>query len=237
MGKTSLMLNWASGAWRTGARVAFFSLEMDTDELMDRIAAAKTGISSRKFGSGTLDENERRRYNAAIDELAKWRGYFDDASAETLPGLDAKCRRLMNANGLDLVFVDYLQLVSSGQRANNRVEEVSQITVGLKRLARSLRIPIVVGAQLSREVKNRSNKRPELTDLRESGSIEQDSDIVIMLHRDSYYNADAPPGGETELLIRKYRNGPTGIVKLIFEAETTRFVEVAERLRTWWDGM
>jgi replicative DNA helicase len=173
---------------------------------------------------GRIAEQEWPNLNQAISNLAQLPIFIDDSASATLMEIRSKSRRLQAEQGsLGLVLIDYLQLMDSGTNSDNRVLELSRMTRGLKTLARELQVPVIVLSQLSRGVEHRTNKRPMLSDLRESGSIEQDADVVIMLYRDEYYNPDTPERGVSEVIIAKHRNGPTGVAKMLFDSSFTQF--------------
>ncbi|HOP65610.1 MAG TPA: replicative DNA helicase [Bacilli bacterium] len=228
MGKTALGLNLATNvALNNDKAVAIFSLEMGAEQLVTRMIGAVGGIDMNKLRTGRLEHNDWKRVNEAISELADAKLYIEDASGMTVSEIRAKCRRLANSeDGLSLVIIDYLQLIAGSARyAGQRQQEVSEISRALKTLAMELHIPIIALAQLSRSPELRENKRPNLSDLRESGSIEQDADIVAFLYRDDYYNKtqETSPNSVTELIIGKHRNGATGTIKLLFERNMSNF--------------
>ncbi|MBC7504007.1 replicative DNA helicase [Candidatus Gracilibacteria bacterium] len=231
MGKTAMALNFAQNVAKKGRNVAIFSLEMSKEQLTDRLIAAAMAVDSWKLQKGKLSEDEFSRMGDALETLSRSKIYLDDSPAgEGLLSIKSKARRLKMESGLDLIIIDYLQLMSSGN-SMNRVQEVSDISRGLKSLARELDVPIVALSQLSRAVEARPDKRPVMSDLRESGSIEQDADIVAMLYRDDYYNEFSEVPGITNVMIRKNRNGPTGQVDLKFEKSQQKFYEL-ERSKT-----
>jgi replicative DNA helicase len=226
MGKTSFMLNLAAAAMDAGHRAAFFSLEMGADEVVDRLMANVTRLSPGRFRSGKMDENEQRLYlDAAEAKAGAWFGYIDDTSAASLPALRAKCQRLAHGDGLDIAFVDYVQLVRSGSRSSNDVEELTKVTQGLKAIARELGIVVVTASQFRKD--DGGARCPTLDDLRGSGSISHDSDAVLIFHRDRSPNA--AKSALTEVHVAKFRNGPTGVVKLWFEAPIASFLNPEER--------
>ncbi len=228
MGKTALGLNIATNVALTSNKsVAVFSLEMGAEQLVIRMLASVGGIEINKLRTGRLEHDDWKRLNEAISELADAKLYIEDASGMTVSEIRAKCRRLANSSdGLSLVVIDYLQLIAGSARyAGQRQQEVSEISRALKTLAMELHIPIVALAQLSRSPELRENKRPNLSDLRESGSIEQDADIVAFLYRDDYYNktSEMSNNSVTELIIGKHRNGATGTINLLFEKNMSNF--------------
>ncbi len=229
MGKTALMLNLAQNvAIKGGKSVGIFSLEMSKEQMVDRLFASMLGVDSWKLQRGKLDEADFQRLGPIMDELNKANLFIDDSVGSSIPELRAKARRLQMEHGLDLLMVDYLQLMSTGNQsyAGNRVQEISEISRSLKQLGRELHIPVVALSQLSRAVENRPGNIPQLSDLRESGSIEQDADVVLMLYREDYYEEDTDRQGITDLYIRKHRNGPVGRIELMFKREQMRFYDL-----------
>ncbi len=272
MGKTSLATNIAfSAAQRymrdvadgidparsVGAKVAFFSLEMSADQLATRVLSEQSGISSDQLRMGKITQSQMHdlaRASVALQDLPL---YIDDTAALTIGSLNTRARRLQRKHGIGLIIVDYLQLLSGGSNSReNRVQEISEISRGLKTMAKELNVPVLALSQLSRAVESREDKRPQLSDLRESGSIEQDADIVLFVYREDYYlNAQQPkePGpndppevhdafdawkakiepiwGETEILISKHRHGATGKARLRFDRQTTKFTDLVDEGR------
>lgn len=229
MGKTSLALNIAmNAAVRFHKTVGVFSLEMSKEQLVDRLFASMLGVDSWKLQRGKLDDSDFQNMGPIMDELSKANIFIDDSSASSMPEFRTKARRLQMEHGLDLLIVDYLQLMSTGNMsyAGNRVQEISEISRSLKQIARELRIPILALSQLSRAVESRPDKIPQLSDLRESGSIEQDADVVLMMFRKDYYDEDTEQQGVTDIFVRKHRNGPTGRVELLFKKEQMRFYDI-----------
>lgn len=228
MGKTALMLNLTVNAARAGAKVAFFSLEMNNEQLLQRMVASETGINTHKIRTAKLhDDREWSLFYQAIANITELPIFLDDAPSLSVNQLRSKCRRLNHEHKLDLIMVDYLQLMMGGDGRNeNRVQEISYISRGLKELARELNMPVLAGSQLSRAVEQRTDKRPVLSDLRESGSIEQDSDIVMFIYRDDVYHDDSERPNEADIIIAKHRNGPTGSVPLLFDKELTKFLNM-----------
>lgn len=229
MGKTVFALNIAVNAALAGKSVAIFNLEMDAVQLANRMLSSVGQIDGRKFLSGNFNNNDWTRLNEAMSQLENANIFINDMTESTIGAIRSKCRRLASSEtGLDLVIVDYLQLVSGGKNYGiNRQQEVSDISRALKLLAVELHIPIIALAQLSRSVEQREDKRPIMSDLRESGSIEQDADIVSFLYRDSYYKKGAGNEGNTsisELIVGKHRNGRTDTIKLIFKGDTCSFL-------------
>jgi replicative DNA helicase len=270
MGKTALATNIAFSAARAlrmertesgetkvidGAVVAFFSLEMSAEQLATRILSERAEIPSHKIRQGELNQEEFERLVAVSQEFQNLSLYIDDTPALSVSALRTRARRLKRTQQLGLVVIDYLQLLSgtAGKRAENRVQEISDITRGLKALAKELHVPVLALSQLSRQVENREDKRPQLSDLRESGSIEQDSDVVMFVFREQYYLERAEPGrrpdeseekfnarhadwqkrtqeawNTAEAIIAKQRHGPVGTVKLFFEGQYTKFADLDE---------
>jgi replicative DNA helicase len=229
MGKTSLLLNIAqNAAIRFGKTVGIFSLEMSKEQMVDRLFAAMLGVDSWKLQRGKMEDSDFQRMGPIMDELNKANIFIDDTVSSSISELRAKARRLKMENGLDLVIVDYLQLMSTGNKsyAGNRVQEISEISRSLKQLGRELHVPILAASQLSRAVESRPGNIPQLSDLRESGSIEQDADVVLMMYREDMYEEDSDRPGVTDIYIRKHRNGPTGRVELMFKKEQMRFYDI-----------
>jgi len=229
MGKTAFGVNMAvNAAINSKKNVALFNLEMSAEQLAMRMIAAQGGIEQGKLKTGRLEHNDWKKVNEAISELSNINLFIEDASGITVSEIRAKCRRLAAQEpGLGLVVIDYLQLIQGGARyAGNRQQEVSEISRSLKTMAMELKVPVIALAQLSRGVELRENKRPIMSDLRESGSIEQDADIVMFLYRDDYYNKAASEQTNisvTELIVGKHRNGSTGTIELLFERSMSNF--------------
>jgi replicative DNA helicase len=230
MGKTAFMLTLAKNAALLHKKhVAIFSLEMSNDQLVQRLISQETGIDSQRLRTGKLQEDEWPKFNHAIEVLSETRIFLDDTPALTPLQLRTKCRRLHLEYRLDLVLVDYLQLMTTGARSENRVQEVSAISRNLKILARELKVPVMAAAQLSRAVEQRADKEPQLSDLRESGSLEQDADIVMFIHRPEAYEQDTVKQNLAQIKIAKHRNGPTGVVELIFRNKIAKFESAVTR--------
>lgn len=226
MGKTAVCLNIAVNVLKLyKAPVLFFSLEMSKEQLTYRLLSNEIEITNTKLKKGQLNENDWINLNKVIKFLSSLPLFIDDTPNLTIQEIRAKTQRIiLEQDQIGLIVIDYLQLMeNSNTYSDNRVEELSKITRGLKNIAREFKVPIIVLSQLSRNVENRVNKRPILSDLRESGSIEQDADLVLMLYRDSYYNENITATNITELIIAKHRNGPLGTVMLNFEAKFTKF--------------
>ena len=234
MGKTALALSIAQKIAIESSHkktVGIFSLEMSKEQLVDRMFCSILGVDSWKLQHGKLDDGDFQNMGSAMDLLNQAPIYIDDSVGMSITELKAKARRLQMEQGLDLIIIDYLQLMSSGAGnayAGNRVQEISEISRALKALGRELHIPIIALSQLSRAVEMRNPKIPQLSDLRESGSIEQDADIVLMLYRKDYYeeNLTEDEMGITDVFIRKHRNGPTGKVSMRFEKSRMRFYDI-----------
>jgi replicative DNA helicase len=230
MGKTSFALNLAYNiAALHKLPVAIFSLEMSKEQLVQRLLSSEAGIESNRLRAGRVSQNEWEPLSRAIGMLSEMPIFIDDTPNITVTEMRSQARRLQAEQGtqLGLILIDYLQLMEGS--GDNRVQELSKITRSLKGLARELNVPIIALSQLSRAVEARTIKRPMLSDLRESGSIEQDADLVVMLYRDSYYNPDSPDRNIAEVIIAKHRNGPTGVVKLLFDPNLTKFVNLAKQ--------
>jgi replicative DNA helicase len=233
MGKTGFLLSVAKNAAQKHKKhVAMFSMEMSNEQLVQRLIAQETGIDTQRLRSGKLTDEEWPLFTHAIEVLADTHIYLDDTPAITPLQLRTKCRRLHMEYELDLVMVDYLQLMSSDNRSENRVQEVSFISRNLKVLARELNVPVLAAAQLSRAVEQRADKRPVLSDLRESGSLEQDSDIVMFIHRPDALEKDSPRQNIAEIIVAKHRNGPTHPgIELVFLNNLARFDNAATTTR------
>ncbi len=229
MGKTGFMLSVAKNAAQKHKKhVAVFSLEMSNEQLLQRLIAQETGIDTQRLRTGQLMDDEWDKFTHAIEVLSNTHIWLDDTPAITPLSLRTKCRRLHMEHQLDLIIVDYLQLMAGDTRTENRVQEVSYISRNLKVLARELNVPVLVGAQLSRAVEQRADKRPVLSDLRESGSLEQDSDIVMFIHRPDEKDPDDPRQNIAEIIISKHRNGPTHPgIELVFRNNLAKFDNAA----------
>ena len=229
-GKTGFMLNVAKNAALTYRKhVAVFSLEMSNDQLVQRLISQETGIDSQRLRLADIHDHEWPLFVQAANVLSDAPIFLDDTPALTPNQLRSKCRRLDQEYGLDLIVVDYLQLMQGEGRNENRVQEVSTISRSLKQLARELNVPLLAGAQLSRAVEQRTDKRPVLSDLRESGSLEQDSDIVMFIHRPDMYEKAESRTNIAEIIVAKHRNGPTADVQLVFRGALTKFENAETR--------
>jgi replicative DNA helicase len=225
MGKTSFVLNIARNiASYHKLPVAVFSLEMSKEQLVQRLLSGEVRIESSRLRAGRISSQEWEPLGHAISMLSQMPIYIDDTPGISVSEMRSRMRRLQAENGgaLGLVIIDYLQLMET-KGTDNRVQALSNITRSLKGLAREFSVPVVALSQLSRSVESRNDKRPLMSDLRESGAIEQDADLIMMLYRDEYYNKDTPDRGLAEIIINKHRNGPTGTVKLLFEPQFTQF--------------
>ena len=228
MGKTAFMLSAAkNAAQKFKKHVAIFSLEMSNEQLVQRLVSQETGIDSQRLRNGKLQEEEWPLFTHAIEVLSDMVMFLDDTPALTPLQLRTKCRRLHMEYKLDLVIVDYLQLMGSGMRSENRVQEVSYISRNMKVLARELNVPVIAAAQLSRAVEQRADKEPQLSDLRESGSLEQDADIVMFIHRPEMYEKDTLKQNLAQIKVAKHRNGPVGMVELVFRNNVAKFENAA----------
>jgi replicative DNA helicase len=229
-GKTSFLMSVAKFAAQIHKKhVAIFSMEMSNEQIVQRLISQETGIDSQMLRLGRLDSSQWPLFVQSIEVLGDTRIFLDDTPAITPTQMRAKSRRLHMEHHLDLIVVDYLQLMGSDYRVNNRVQEVSYISRNLKVLARELNVPVLAAAQLSRAVEQRTGKRPVLSDLRESGSLEQDSDIVMFIYRQEENGIDSLTKNVTEIMVAKHRNGPTGSVDLYFREELAKFENATTR--------
>ena len=231
MGKTSLVLNIAQYVAALGDQVVgFFSLEMSKESLFLRLLTSEAQIDGHRLMSGAIGGNDYHRISHALEKLNAMKLFIDDTANIGVLEMRAKARRLQAEHGLNLLVVDYIQLMSGRGRFENRTLELASISRSLKGLAKELNVPIVVLSQLSRAPEARSDHRPQLSDLRESGALEQDADVVVLIYRDDAYNRDpnSPDAGTAELILAKQRNGPTGVVRLAFLREQTRFANLAQ---------
>ena len=234
MGKTAFVLNVAENvAIKQGITTAIFSLEMSNVQLVNRMLSLESTVDADKIRKGHLDSNDWGKLIEGADSIAKSKLIIDDTPGISIAELRSKCRKYKMENNLGLIIIDYLQLMSgSGSgRSEGRQQEVSDISRALKALARELNVPVVTLSQLSRAVEQRPDHRPMLSDLRESGAIEQDADVVMFLYRDDYYNKDTEQKGIAEIIIAKQRNGPIGTVKMAWLPEQTRFADLSRDLR------
>jgi len=248
LGKTSLVLNFARNAsLGQRATIGFFSVEMAASQLIQRMVASESGVDSARHIYGMHSDREQQKLHNALGELANLPMFFDDSATLTISEMRSKAQTLQKQHSLDLIVVDYLQLMSSGMRNENRVQEVSNITRGLKHLARDLDVPVIACSQLSRASEMRAGNVPMLSDLRESGSIEQDADVVMFIYREDRYvtreqwekdhSGDQRhreyPAGITQLIVAKHRNGPTGTIHLRFRDKIARFEDLLVRDDEW----
>lgn len=230
-GKTAFMLSAAKNAAQMHKKhVAIFSMEMSSEQLVQRLLAQETGIDSLRLRTAKLNEDEWSLLTHAIETLSDTIIFLDDTPGLTPIQLRTKCRRLHLEYHLDLVLVDYLQLMTSGSRNENRVQEVSYISRNMKILARELNVPVLAAAQLSRAIEQRTDKEPQLSDLRESGSLEQDADVVMFIHRPELYEKDTLKQNVAQIKIAKHRNGPVGTIELVFRNNLAKFENAATRM-------
>jgi replicative DNA helicase len=228
IGKSTLALDLArAAALKHGLGTVMFSLEMSRNEITMRLLSAEARVPLHAMRTGQMGEDDWTRLARRMSEVVDAPLFIDDSPNLSLMEIRAKCRRLKQRHSLRLVIVDYLQLMSSPRRVENRQQEVSEMSRSLKLLAKELDVPVVAISQLNRGPEQRSDKRPLLSDLRESGSIEQDSDVVILLHREDAYERESPRAGEADLIVAKHRNGPTAVVTVAFQGHYSRFVDMA----------
>ncbi len=231
IGKSTLALDiFRSCAIKHGRPAVFFSLEMSEDELMDRLHSAEARVALHHMKSGNMTDDDWARLSRRIPDINAAPLYIDDAAELTLMGICTKARRLKQRGDLGLIVVDYLQLMQSGnsRRQENRQQEVADMSRKLKLLAKQLQVPVVALSQLNRGSEQRADKKPMLSDLRESGAIEQDADVVILLHREDAYEKESPRAGEADLMVVKHRNGPTATITVAFQGHYSRFVDMAQ---------
>ncbi|MCM1190496.1 MAG: replicative DNA helicase [bacterium] len=230
MGKTAFETNLAQYmAFRKNMTVALFSLEMSKEQMMNRLLSLESSVDAQKLRTGQLNDREWERLIEGAGTVGKSRLIIDDTPGISIAELRSKCRKYKLEHDLSIVMVDYLQLMSGGGKAESRQQEISEISRSLKALARELNVPVIALSQLSRAVEQRPDHRPMLSDLRESGAIEQDADVVMFLYRDDYYNHDSPEKGILEVIIAKQRNGPIGTVKLAWLPEYTKFANLEHK--------
>jgi len=224
MGKTALALNIAEHVvFNEDACTAIFSLEMSREQLVNRLLSLETSVNAEKLRNGDLTESDMDRILEGAGRIAKSKLVIDDTPSISISALRSKCRKYKQEHNLQLIIIDYLQLMTAGGRSESRQQEISEISRSLKSVARELNVPVIALSQLNRGVEQREDKRPMLSDLRDSGAIEQDADVVMFIYRDDYYNHDSPEKGISEVIIAKQRNGPLGTVKLAWLPEYTRF--------------
>ncbi|MCL4439780.1 MAG: replicative DNA helicase [Firmicutes bacterium] len=225
MGKTAFCLNIAQNACvRKKLPVAVFSLEMSREQLVTRMLCGEAMVDQQKVRTGQLSDEDWQKLTQAAGPLSQAPLYIDDSPGISVVEMRAKCRRLKSEHGLALIVIDYLQLMQGGRKTENRQQEISEISRTLKSLARELQVPVIALSQLSRAVEQRQDKKPMMSDLRESGSLEQDADLVMFIYRDEYYNPDTDRRSRADIIIAKQRNGPVGTVELGFFKEFTKFV-------------
>lgn len=230
MGKTAFALNIAEYvALRSNITTAIFSLEMSQDQLAKRLLAMNSRVDAQNIRTGNLSADEWASLMESARIIGNSNLVIDDTSSISVSELRSKCRKLKLERNLGLVIIDYLQLMTSNKRVESRQQEISEISRSLKALAREINVPVIALSQLSRAVEQRPDKRPMLSDLRESGAIEQDADVVMFIYRDDYYNLDSPEPGVTEIIIGKQRNGPTGTIKLAWQAQYMKFANRENR--------
>ena len=231
VGKTAFALNIAQNvATKTDENVAIFSLEMGAEQLVMRMLCAEGNINAQNLRTGSLTDEDWRKLTMAMGSLSNSGIFIDDTPGIRITEIRSKCRRLKQEHGLGMILIDYLQLIQgSGRSGENRQQEVSEISRSLKELARELKVPVIALSQLSRGVEQRQDKRPMMSDIRESGSIEQDADIVAFLYRDDYYDKESENKNIIEIIIAKQRNGPVGTVSLAFVKEYNKFVNLERR--------
>ncbi|TDL72343.1 replicative DNA helicase [Rhodococcus qingshengii] len=231
VGKTAFALNIAANvATKTGENVAIFSLEMGAEQLVMRMLCSEGNIDAQRLRTGSLTDDDWGKLTMAMGSLSNSGIFIDDTPGVRISDIRSKCRRLQQEHGLGMILIDYLQLIlGSGRSGENRQQEVSEISRSLKQLARELKVPVIALSQLSRGVEQRQDKRPMMSDIRESGSIEQDADIVAFLYRDDYYDKESENKNIIEIIIAKQRNGPTGTVSLAFVKEYNKFVNLETR--------
>lgn len=240
MGKTAMALNLAqNAAIKAGKPVLLFSLEMSKEQLVDRMLASEAGVNSWNLRTGNLSDSDFEKISHAMGSLSEADLFIDDTPGITVSELRTKARREAHKHELGLIVVDYLQLMSGGAKfggTENRVQEISEISRGLKSIARELSVPVIALSQLSRSVESRSPQIPQLSDLRESGSIEQDADVVMFLYREDYYKEDSEKPNILDVIISKHRNGPTGKVELYFDRERQKIMNLDKRAETPFDN-
>ncbi|AYA78329.1 replicative DNA helicase [Bacillus sp. Y1] len=231
VGKTAFALNIAQNvASKTGENIAIFSLEMGAEQLVMRLLCAEGNIDAQRLRTGSLTDEDWGKLTMAMGSLSNAGIFIDDTPGVRITDIRSKCRRLKQEHGLGMILIDYLQLIlGSGRSGENRQQEVSEISRSLKALARELKVPVIALSQLSRGVEQRQDKRPMMSDIRESGSIEQDADVIAFLYRDDYYDRESESKNIIEIIIAKQRNGPTGTVSLAFVKEYNKFVNLERR--------
>lgn len=230
MGKTAFALNIAQHvAFKQHKAVAIFSLEMSKEQLVNRLFSLESKVSGQNIRTGQLTDNEWEKLAETAGIIGQSKMYIDDTPGITIGELRSKCRKYKLEKGLDMIIIDYLQLMSGSGKSESRQQEISEISRGLKAVARELNVPVLALSQLSRAVEQRPDKRPMLSDLRESGAIEQDADVVMFIYRDDYYNKETEKPGVSEIIIAKQRNGPIGTTELAWLAEYTKFANLQKQ--------
>jgi replicative DNA helicase len=228
IGKSTLALDFArAAAVKHGMATVMFSLEMSRNEVTMRLLSAEARVSLQHMRTGQMGDEDWTRLARRMSEVVDAPLFIDDSPNMSMMEIRSKCRRLKQRHDLKMVIIDYLQLMSSPRRVENRQQEVSEMSRSLKLLAKEIEVPVIAISQLNRGPEQRTDKRPLLSDLRESGSIEQDSDVVILLHREDYYEHESPRAGEADLIVAKHRNGPTATVTVAFQGHYSRFVDMA----------
>jgi replicative DNA helicase len=226
-GKSTLAMDFArSAAIRNSRSTVIFSLEMSKQDIMMRLFSAEARVKLNDIRGGRLNDEDWRRIALKASELAEAPLFIDDSPNLTMMEIRAKARRLRQRHDLKLIVIDYLQLMTSGKRVESRQQEVSEFSRAMKLLAKELEVPVVALSQLNRGPETRTDKRPMLSDLRESGSIEQDADVVLLVHREDMYERESPRAGEADIIIAKHRNGPTGLATVAFQGHLSRFVDM-----------
>ena len=226
MGKTALVMTMAANMAKVGASVGIFSLEMSKDQLIDRWAASQSRVDGFRFRTGYFKKESWPDINAAAAKMYDWNIYIEDTPGLTYHDVRRIGRKMLKVHGINIVMVDYVQLVA-GDRKEGRTREIGSISRAMKAMAKELGLPVIVLSQLSRAVEQRDNKRPKLSDLRDSGELEQDADCVMFIYRDEYYNENSKYRGQAEIVVAKHRNGPLGTIRLAFEQQFTDFQNLA----------
>ena len=229
MGKTAFVLNIAQhAAFKLKRPVAIFSLEMSKEQLVNRLFSLESSVDAQHLRNGQLDENEWEKLIESAGVIGKSKLIIDDTPGISIQELRSKCRKFKLEHGLDMIIIDYLQLMSGGGRSESRQQEISEISRSLKALAREMNVPVLALSQLSRAVEQRPDHRPMMSDLRESGAIEQDADVVMFIYRDDYYNEDSEKKNIAEVILAKHRGGSTGTVELLWLGNYTKFADLAK---------
>jgi replicative DNA helicase len=229
IGKSTLGIDIArSASIKHGLTSAIFSLEMSRNEIAMRLLSAEASIALNHLRSGTMSDADWQKLARKMSAVSEAPLFIDDSPNMTMMEIRAKCRRLKQRHDLRLVIIDYLQLMSSGKKVESRQQEVSEFSRALKLLAKELEVPVIAISQLNRGPEQRTDKRPMMSDLRESGSIEQDADMVILLHREDAYERESPRAGEADFILAKHRNGPTANITVAFQGHYSRFVDMAQ---------